>query len=109
MVAQRAQRGLRRNQSWTSRAKAQRAPSKFEARNSKLETISNDKTPQFPNNLDSGLEFRILIFRILKIVSDFDIRIWNLRKQFGARVISRFRSCGPSENLRKLWKLSTIV
>ena len=40
---------------------------KFEARNPKLETISNDKKPQCSKQPRFGLEFRILIFRILDL------------------------------------------
>jgi len=50
---------------------------KFEARNPKLETISNDKKTKVSKKPRSRRSLR-LIFRISKFVSDFDIRVSNL-------------------------------
>jgi len=52
--------------------------SKFEARNPKLETIS--ESSNVPNNLDSDFSFGFHYLNIssFEIVSDFDIRISNL-------------------------------
>jgi len=60
------------------RAKAQSAPrnkGKFEARNPKLETISNDKKPQCSKQPRFGLEFLDFDISNFEIVSDFDIWI----------------------------------
>src|SRR6266542_4403427 len=51
---------------------------KFEARNPKLETISNDKKIQCSKQSRFGPEFWILIFRVLKL---FRISIFEFRKQ----------------------------
>ena len=53
-----------------------RRTGKFEARNPKLETMSNDKKTNVPNKFvsDLSLDFSISTF---EIVSDFAIRISN--------------------------------
>jgi hypothetical protein len=64
-----------------SRNRTPRQNGKFEARNPKLETMSNDKDSNVPNKFVSELVLDFDIsssFPSFEIVSDFDIRISNL-------------------------------
>jgi hypothetical protein len=60
-----------------ARAKAGKdSGSKLEARNLKIETTTNDKRPNVSNNLESELEFWVLIFPIISILKLFRISIF---------------------------------
>jgi hypothetical protein len=95
-----------------SRAKTQGAPrknGKFEARNPKLETMSNDKIPMFQtNSFRSGvLDFDISNISNFEIVSDFDILISNLDKIEPSKspfpgVMGRLKICAGCENFLSL-------
>src|SRR5918992_1599822 len=80
----------------------QRAPTKgkFEARNSKLETITNDKKPNVPNGCVSDLRFGVEYFRILKLFrisdSNFELGLGHLRER---SEIMTMASEMPSEHI----------